>query len=49
MNRGAYWATVYGVAESDMTERLTFSVSGHGDNSLVSEWTTNLRLYHLPP
>ena len=23
MNRGASWATVHGVAESDMTERLT--------------------------
>ena len=27
MNRGAWWATVHGMAESDMTEQLTH-VSG---------------------
>ena len=26
---GAWWATVYGVAESDRTEQLTFSFSVH--------------------
>ena len=26
MERGAWWAMVHGIAESDMTEKLTFSL-----------------------
>ena len=30
MERGAWWATVHGVTEPDMTEQLTFSLSTRG-------------------
>ena len=35
LDRGAWWATVHGVTELDMTERLTHSQSTfyvHGEN-----------------
>ena len=35
MDRGAWWTTVYGVTESDTTERLTLSIS---PNPQATDW-----------
>ena len=32
MDRGAWWATVHGLAESDVTKRLILSLSLHNTN-----------------
>ena len=37
MDRGAWWAIVYGVQESEMTEQRTLSL--YGDNSHIRQFT----------
>ena len=35
MNRGAWWTTVHGVTESDMTERLSTGQHSHNGNIII--------------
>ena len=50
MDRGAWWATAYGVTESDMTEQLTLSFLSSGDlpNPGIEPRSSSLQVYSLP-
>ena len=48
MDRGAWWATLHGVSESDMTEQLTQQQTTFSDSMLLSgAWARGSRLKKL--
>ena len=49
MDRGAWWATVYGAAESDMTKQLTYTHIGErgGEGEIHGESKMKLTLPYV--
>ena len=42
MDRGAWWATVHGVAESNMTEHALMHKHVRNQDELLEFWETNM-------